>query len=276
MIKKLGAEFANKILDYVIDEKEYNLYIISNMENQGFEKEYITYYGDVDNKGNIKGIMVKFFNIYTIYTKSKSWDKEGFIDILNDSELGMISGKEIFVEELIKSGLQVEAYEGHYYATMREKKSDGLNGQINRKIDKLEKITVGMVEEVVQLRESIPEFMKGSGNFGKKLREGISNGSARGYCIRENGKMVAFAQTSAENSQSAMVTSVMTHLDHRKKGYATLCVEKLCYELIEDGISLCLYYVNPDAGKIYRKIGFKEIGTWGIGRFQGDKKLSKE
>jgi len=276
MIKKLSAEFAKKILDYVIDEKEYNLYIISNMENQGFEKEYITYYGDVDNEGKLKGIMVKFFNIYTIYTKSENWDKEGFVDILNDSELGMISGKERFVEELIKSGLQVEEFEAHHYATMREQKSEESDKQGNGKIDKLEKVTTDMVEEVVQLRESIPEFMKGSGKFGQILREGISNGTARAYCIRDKGKMVAFAQTSAENSQSAMITSVMTHLDHRKKGYATLCVEKLCYELIEDGISLCLYYVNPDAGKIYRKIGFKEIGTWGIGRFQGDKKLSKE
>lgn len=220
--------------------------------------------------------MVKFFNIHTIYTKSDCWDKEVFVDILNDSELGMITGKERFVQELIRSGLEVEEYETHYYSTMRQKKSDGLKEQENNRMDKLEKVTVDMVEEVVQLRESIPEFMQGSGNFGKILREGIINESTRVYCIRENGKMVAFAQTSAENSQSAMITSVMTHLDHRKKGYASLCVERLCDELIEEGRSLCLYYVNVDAGKIYRKIGFKEIGKWGIGRFKGNMKLIKE
>lgn len=38
MIKKLSAEYEKKIMDYVIDEKEYNLYIISNIENQGFKK----------------------------------------------------------------------------------------------------------------------------------------------------------------------------------------------------------------------------------------------
>ena len=275
MIKKLSAEFANRILDYVIDDKEYNLYLISNMENQGFEEEYITYYGEVDNKGNLKGIMVKFFNIYTIYSKSESWDKEGFVDILNESELGMISGKESFVEDLIKSGLQVEEYEQHYYATMREKKTHRINRQVNSRMDKLEMVTVDMVDEVVQLRESIPEFMKGSGNFGKILRGGILNKTSRAYCIRENGKMVAFAQTSAENSQFAMITSVMTHLEHRKKGYASLCVEMLCDELLQEGRSLCLYYVNVDAGKIYRKIGFEEIGKWGIGRFKGNKKLCK-
>ncbi len=273
MIKKLGAEFANKILDYVIDEKEYNLYIISNIEKVGFEKEYLTYYGDLDEEDNLKGIMVKFFNIYTIYTKDECWDKNGFIDILNNSELGMIIGKEKFVQELIRSGLEVEEYEGHYYATMREKKNDGVNGQDNRGADKLEKVTACMVEEVVGLREAIPEFMQGSGNFGKILREGISNGTTRAYCIREWGKMVAFAQTSAENSQLAMITSVMTHTEHRKKGYASLCVEKLCDDLIEEGRSLCLYYVNNNAGKIYRKIGFEEIGKWGIGRFRGNKKL---
>ncbi|MCM1991548.1 GNAT family N-acetyltransferase [Oceanirhabdus seepicola] len=275
MIKQLGAEFAKKILDYVIDEKEYNLYIISNIENQGFEEDYITYYGDVDNNGKLKGIMVKFFNIYTIYTKSECWDKEGFMSVLNEVELGMITGKESSVQELIGSGLNVEEYEGHYYATMRETKNKELNEQANSRGDKLEKITVDMVEEVVQLRESIPEFMQGSGKFCKILGEGILNGTARGYCIRESGKMVAFAQTSAENSQSAMITSVMTHLDYRKKGYASLCVERLCNELLQEGRGLCLYYVNINAGKIYRKIGFKEIGKWGIGRFIGNKKESK-
>ncbi|WBW96974.1 GNAT family N-acetyltransferase [Oceanirhabdus sp. W0125-5] len=276
MIKILNQDYEKKILDYVTDEKEYNLFIISNIENQGFEEEYLTYYGDIDEEDNIKGIMVKFFNIYTIYTKSECWDIEGFVDVLNNSELGMITGKERFIQELSKAGLQIQEYEGHYFATMRKKKTQELNGKINSELDKLEKITCDMIEEVVQLRESIPEFMQGSGNFGKILRKGISNRTARAYCIRENGKMVAFAQTSAENSQSAMITSVMTHLDYRKKGYASLCVEKLCDELIQEDRRLCLYYVNQNAGKIYRKIGFKEIGKWGIGRFRGNNKFSKE
>jgi len=39
-------------------------------------------------------------------------------------------------------------------------------------------------------------------------------------------------------------------------------LSKLCSDFIERNKSLCLFYDNPKAGKVYHKIGFKEVGRW--------------
>ena len=43
---------------------------------------------------------------------------------------------------------------------------------------------------------------------------------------------------------------------------AGACVQKICEELLSEGKGLCLFYDNPKAGSVYRKLGFKEIGQW--------------
>jgi predicted GNAT family acetyltransferase len=59
-----------------------------------------------------------------------------------------------------------------------------------------------------------------------------------------------------------MVVSVMTHPDYRRGGYATSCVSGLCEVLLSEGKSLCLFYDNPAAGNIYKKLGFEDIEKW--------------
>lgn len=39
-------------------------------------------------------------------------------------------------------------------------------------------------------------------------------------------------------------------------------MEKLMADVLEEGKSLCLFYDNPEAGRIYKRLGFKDIGRW--------------
>ena len=42
----------------------------------------------------------------------------------------------------------------------------------------------------------------------------------------------------------------------------------LCEELLGEGKELCLFYDNPDAGTIYKKLGFEDIGFWIMNSYQ--------
>ncbi|MGP4075489.1 GNAT family N-acetyltransferase [Halobacillus sp. K22] len=61
---------------------------------------------------------------------------------------------------------------------------------------------------------------------------------------------------------SAMVVGVCTHPEHKNQGYASVCMTKLCQELLAEGKMLCLFYDNPEAGSIYKRLGFEDIGKW--------------
>jgi predicted GNAT family acetyltransferase len=98
----------------------------------------------------------------------------------------------------------------------------------------------------------------------ESFRRALATGSGRSYLIRAEGKVVSIASTTAENSRSAMVVGVCTHPDYRRLGLATACIQALCQELLHEGKSLCLFYDNPQAGSIYRRLGFRELGMWGM------------
>lgn len=110
----------------------------------------------------------------------------------------------------------------------------------------------------------ISEFSNGSNNFKNILLNEFKAGTAHGYYVEVDGNIVSYAQASGENSMSAMVGSVMTDMKYRKSGFASACIKVLCNDLIKQGKALCLYYKNPEAGAIYRRIGFKEIGFWSM------------
>ena len=77
--------------------------------------------------------------------------------------------------------------------------------------------------------------------------------------------MVSTAQTSADNSQSAMVVAVATDKAARGKGYASNVVSALCRASFARGKQLlCLFYDNPGAGRIYHRIGFETIGRYAM------------
>jgi predicted GNAT family acetyltransferase len=94
----------------------------------------------------------------------------------------------------------------------------------------------------------------------------IAENAGRYYYVRRDGRIASAAATTAENSASAMVVGVATTPEYRGQGLATRVVSGLCRDVLAGGRAfLCLFYDNPAAGAIYRRIGFQETGTWVMG-----------
>ena len=48
------------------------------------------------------------------------------------------------------------------------------------------------------------------------------------------------------------------------KGYAAACTALLCEDLQRDNKMPCLFYENPIAGKVYRRLGFEDASRWAV------------
>lgn len=59
----------------------------------------------------------------------------------------------------------------------------------------------------------------------------------------------------------AMVLGVGTLRGYTNRGYTTLCMKRLRYELLKEGKSLCLFYDNPAAGNKKRNIITRTTGV---------------
>ena len=91
-----------------------------------------------------------------------------------------------------------------------------------------------------------------------------SNTIAEGvyYGIRVNGRLVSAAGTHviSREARLAVVGNVLTHADHRGRGYATAVTSAVTAELLRycDDVVLNVRADNPPAIQAYRKLGYTE------------------
>ncbi|OYD08267.1 GNAT family N-acetyltransferase [Paludifilum halophilum] len=119
------------------------------------------------------------------------------------------------------------------------------------------------VPVIMELANTIDEF-RGNAKAEEMLRHSLEKGESRGYWIESEGRAVSMVRTSAENPYAAMIVGVGTHVDFRRQGLATQLMARLCCEVLYEGKKLCLFYDNPRAGKIYKRLGFRDIGMWSM------------
>ncbi|MBD8028230.1 GNAT family N-acetyltransferase [Ureibacillus sp. Re31] len=264
MIRKLIDEDRQKVMNFVLKKPAENLFIIGDIEAYGFDTEFQTVWGQFDNSEELIGVLLKYEGNYIPYTENDINWKEFAAIINNDPNMTELSGLKPIVEKLepfiVKN---MKSKSSFYYAKCQ-------NLKISKSEDELhsvEVLSVEELEELVALLKTVPEFQHANITVESKKRT-IENKTGRTYFIRMNGEMATTASTTAENSSSAMIVAVATKEQYKRKGLATDCMIKLCQDLLKEEKELCLFYDNPDAGKIYKRLGFEDIGFWNVYRYE--------
>lgn len=105
------------------------------------------------------------------------------------------------------------------------------------------------------------------------IRKKLEMGRGRGLGLFLNNTLIAVAQTDFETMDKAIIVGVATHPSHQHQGYGHLIMSALCQPLIDEGKELILHYNNDIAGKLYKKMGFKQTDQ--IGHYSKTDLLSK-
>ncbi|MFB6467908.1 GNAT family N-acetyltransferase [Cytobacillus sp. Hz8] len=258
MIRRLTERDAHACLQFIKQQPSENLFIIGDIEAYGFEQPFQKLWGEFNNNGEFIAVLLKYHENFIPYAKNE-FDAQGFAEIIlnepnstNMSGLKPITEKiEPFLNQRIKRKRQT------YYAKCTQISS--IVSNMDTSI--VQKAAIEDVESIVKLLTSIPEFSESLITI-EKERKKLEDEVGRTYYILDHQQIVSTAATTAENSLSAMVVGVATLEAFTKKGYATKCVTHLCRELLQEGKELCLFYDNPEAGAIYKRIGFTDIGLW--------------
>ncbi|MFJ7934574.1 GNAT family N-acetyltransferase [Sporosarcina sp. NPDC096371] len=263
MIRILTEEDRTSTLDFVSEKPAENLFIIGDIEAYGFDNPIQKLWGDFTDNGELRGVLLKYAGNFIVYAP-REYDAKGFAETINqDEQYEFISGIEHIVQKL-EPYLAVKASNPRvlYYAKCE---SIADLQQVSAQIE-VEKAKPDDAERIIDQMVSIPEFSMSTFNVEHK-RDTLGNGSARTYFIEEEGRIISSASSTAENSQSAMIVGVGTLPGFEKQGLASMCMSILCAELLSEGKMLCLFYDNPAAGSIYKRLGFVDIGKWCMWRF---------
>lgn len=262
MIRRLTSDDHKFCFELVNSQPAENLFIIGDIEAYGYDKDFQKVWGEFNEAGELIAVLLKYENNYIPFATG-DFDAEGFAKIMDEdpdfyfmSGLKDITGK---IEPYVKRPLVRKRQT--YYTKCTELKLT------NTDVSMVKQANPEDAEELVTLLNNIPEFSDSIITVERK-RRGLADGTSRSFYVEEDGKMVSTASTGAENSTSAMVVGVATLEAYKKKGYATACVAKLCEVLLNEGKELCLFYDNPSAGAIYKRIGFQDIGFWMMYTFE--------
>jgi uncharacterized protein len=263
MIRKLTEKDRESVMAFVGKEPALNLFLIGDIENFGFDNEFQEIWGEFDAAdGRLKAVLLRYYGSFLPYAVG-GFDVTGFADIVMRSERReMVSGP-THVAEMFRGALKFRKEKHMFFAELAAtRRLDA--GMAYYGESEIKHAAVDDVEAVCELMDQIEEFQTGADSRRDVLRRTLASGTGRTYMVKRDGKVIASASTSAENSMSAMVVGVATHPEHRGQGLATRLVTKLCADVLAEGRSLCLFYDNPSAGAIYKRIGFEDIGKWSM------------
>ncbi|WP_422486452.1 GNAT family N-acetyltransferase [Gudongella sp. DL1XJH-153] len=89
----------------------------------------------------------------------------------------------------------------------------------------------------------------------------LKTGRGRAFGLFEENRLVSVVQTDFEQEDSALIVGVATRLNQQNHGYGTKILSYSIEQLQAEGKTLYLEYESPDAGNLYKRLGFKEFET---------------
>lgn len=283
-MRVLQEKDREELLRYVRKEPEMNLFLIGDMENFGVESETVNFYLH-EERDRWDFIILRFHRYFILYSQYEDYNAEEAVAFLRGQKPDCISGKTVLLERIAPAFPQWTldstymsrcnpAEGGSAQADgQTDDSADGqANGWVGEQPDGLviRRLEREDVAEAIDLLSDIREFSKTYKRTEReeqirRMEDEMAQGGKVAVGGFLDGRMVSTASTSAENSESAMIVGVATVEGLRGRGYASAVVSALCRDCFGRGKKyLCLFYDNPVAGRIYNRIGFQELGEYGM------------
>lgn len=246
-----------ELLDFTHRKPTENCFFIGDIENFDLEDEFIDVWKfETDNQ--ISSILLRYYKFYLISSENGNDLKEIVKIIESDKNCMTVSGLENTIDNIAQF-LDFHNIKKTFLAELNNKSFNKIPSTLSP-----QKATINDINELFDFQKSIDEFSVDERNrdsFGKE----ITSNTGKIYYIKENDQIVSSATITAENSINGTIIGVATSPQFRNKGYAMACMIEICKEMIDNSKSVVLFYNNPNAGKLYKRIGFLDVGKWSMG-----------
>lgn len=258
MIRLLDNQDRKSVLEYLYKEANFNIFPIGDIEAFGLECSFQRVYGEFDENHQYLSIFLRYRE-HAIYYSHIQRFSEAYLEIFERDPFEHLSGKTELVE-LVYPFLIGFKRRTMYFCYANELQTSLLYDDSRIKVVQ----TKEECEKLYDLLATIPEFgidKKDKHSFVEGKLQSLEMGMS--LYMEDNDIMVSTVASTAETTKNAMVVAVATLKEYREKGYASILMHALMDLYINHKKKdLCLFYDNPKAGKIYLRLGFKNIGTW--------------
>lgn len=231
-----------------------NLYFLGNLEALGVESDICQFWGSFDDDGALTGVLMRYMDGWNI-ADGPGCDYAGFGRIVDAHPAGAVRLQDN--PRHVKSFLPfLQRYRAQETSTEYLCELDPLDFNPTCKPWPARRASLADFDALCRFYADAGHMSRTPRAVERPLQAG------RVFITEVENQIVSSVLTNAETSTLAMIGGVFTPPAHRGKGYASAAMVALCRSLIDDGIRPVLYYDNPAAGGIYRRLGFKDLGLW--------------
>ncbi|MDT8336611.1 MAG: GNAT family N-acetyltransferase [Candidatus Izemoplasmatales bacterium] len=260
MIRILNKQDCSQILNYLYQESTYNIFPIGDIETFGFDKDFQHVYAEIDNLGNYLSAFLRYRENAIYYSHKLHFNKQ-YLEIFKQDSFNVLSGKAELLN-ILDPYLTGYKKTQMYFCQAQTIKVLDINNSYNiKQLESREECN-----ELFNLLTNIKEFNiyhNNRSNFVEAKLNSLNMGIT--LFIEKGNHIVSTVATTAETTKSAMVVSVATDIRYRNQGLASILMIELMKKYItEKKKDLCLFYDNPEAGKIYQRLGFEYLGMWNM------------
>lgn len=253
MIRECKEQDRPVLLAYLKQEPVYNTFILADIEDFGFDEKFQTVYMD-EEQGVCRGVYLCFYNTFILYSKDEniniSFLEQLFSWYIPDVVMGKI--EDVKIVRRILSDYRMEIKPLYLFDDAARLEEEETN---------IQQATEEDVDDIFGFLQGIPE-MRGLYASRQMIGDQIHKNLGVHYLIRENGRIIAHANSTAECEDTVMIGGVAVDFDARGKKLASRIVSALCREILAKDKIPCLFCSRKKEHNLYYRIGFKCVGEW--------------
>jgi len=255
------------ILAFIRQAPEVNLFMIGDIEFYVVSTDFLTVF--VDDTPTLETVVLRYYRNLVVYSTTMRYPLSEIRQMIKDYNINFCNSGAQGADYLVSGIGDLVNVRRTTFARMLDDTHLDASTHVARHA------TLENVPAVVNSMAEISEFSHAvnKDNLATRIehvKKKYQDGFSVAFIIEDEGKVIAHAEAPAMTSQAAMIVGVYTLAGYRGKGYASQVVSELCRYLLKQNKRPLLFFDNPDAAKIYHRLGFVDFDTWVMMPLKGD------
>ncbi len=256
MIRKLGEADRTATLALLNRSPALNLYMLGNIAANGFDTDYCEFWGGFAADGSLRGVINRYLRGWVLYGETDA-EWEALAAVLDDHPLPAerLQDNPGGADSLLPYLRRYAVRKADEQTLVTLSAADFVSAPSPDNIC-IRRATLDDLGALIAFYADAQEMSRVPQAVERPLRD------RRIWLACHGDEIRAAALTNAETANAAMIGGVYTQKKWRGQGLSKAVTRALCAELLAEGKMPVLYWHNPAAGAVYRRLGFREIGVW--------------